>query len=112
MTAMTTSQGLRSSFDISDWRTSVKARRERVRAIIIRAVVDGEQLEPIIDELKAALGARTMDSSDTNLLNVTVHDIRTVVGGWRKLDEDERRAFLAGKMAPSTAASRIRLQRA
>lgn len=111
MTAMNTVQGLRGSFDISDWRTSVKARREQVRAIIVRAVVDGEQLEPIIDELKAALGARTMDSSDTNLLNVTIHDIRTVVGGWGKLAEDERRAFLAGKMAPSTAASRIRLER-
>lgn len=111
MTAMTSSQGLRGSFDISDWRTSVKARRERVRAIIIRAVIDGEQLEPIIDELKAALGARTMDSADTNLLNVTIHDIRTVVGGWSRLAEDEQRQFLAGKAAPSTVATKIKKSR-
>lgn len=100
--------GLQNTFDISDWRSNVRSRRERVRTIIARATVGGEPLEPIIEQLRNALGAQCMDAAEMNLLNVTIHDIRTVVRGWSQLSEYEREQFLAGQGAPSSLAARIR----
>ncbi len=108
---MTSQTALRGVFDISDWRSSTSARRELLRSIIARATVGGEQLEPMVEELKRALGAQNMSDADRNLLHVTIHDLRTIIGGWARLAADEQRLFLAGKGAPSSLAARLRKSR-
>ena len=96
------------AFDISDWRRGVKARREMVRSLIVRAVNNGEQLEPILNDFREALQHHRLNDEDRNLLNVIFHDIRTVVGRWRHLPVAEQQAFIAGKGAPSSVTSRLR----
>lgn len=101
----------RSDFNLAEWRSNVQVRRELVRSLILRAVVEGEQLESMIGDLRQALGAGAMGDADRNLLNVTLHDVRTVVGGWSRLSIEERQRFSSGKMAPSSVAARVKALR-
>lgn len=86
----------------------VKARREIVRSIILRATIGGVQLEPLLSDLKKAIVVHHLDDDDRNLLKVIVYDIRTVVGGWGRLSPEEQKRFAAGKGAPSSLAVRLK----
>lgn len=100
--------GSKAAFNLSNWRESVQARRELVRGIIIRAAVSGERLEHMLDEMRSAIGYARLNENDRNLFNVTIHDMRTIVSGWKHLTPVEQAQFVAGKGAPSSLAKKVR----
>jgi hypothetical protein len=100
--------GAGKAFDLSNWRESIQARREIIRSIIVRAAVDGERLDPVIEEFKRAVGWSRLSDQDRNLLNVMFHDIRSIVWNWPLIPLKDRDAFVAGKIVPSTMAKQAR----
>jgi hypothetical protein len=96
------------SFELSGTRASAKERREVMRALILAAVNEGRQLEELLVDLKRQVAFDRMSDADKNSFHVAVHDARTIVGGWRLLSTDVRADFVAGTIAPSSAAKLVR----
>lgn len=105
-------QGSGQAFELSDWRQSIQARRELVRAIIVRSAVEGEPLKRVLSDFKRAISFYRLPDRDKNLLNVMMHDIRTIAGKWHNLPSRDRDLFVAGKIVPSTLAKQARLTEA
>ena len=95
-------------FQLSEWRDSIEARRAAIRTIVSRVIVGDEKLDPVLAEFKRAVKWYRMADKDKNALNVMFHDIRSIVWNWHLIPQEDREAFLAGKVVPSTMAKQAR----
>jgi hypothetical protein len=100
--------GLGPSFDIQEWRESLIARRNLVRALVAEAVGGERQLELMLKEVKRAVRYHMMSEKDQASFRVMVYNTRAIVGGWRRLTAAERAAFLSGKTPYSTTFKIVR----
>lgn len=101
--------GAAQAFELSDWRENVRARRDIVRTIIIRIVVDGDALDPVLDQVRRAVGWYRLADRDKNVLNVMFHDIRSIVWNWALIPSKDQQDFIDGKIVPSTMAKVARV---
>jgi hypothetical protein len=100
--------GAKEAFQLTEWRSSIKARREIIRSIIVRVAIGGEKLDVVLDEFKRSVGWYRLSDQDKNLLNVMFHDVRTIITHWPLIPAKDRDAFVAGEIVPSTLAKQAR----
>ena len=98
------------AFKMSDWRQGIQARRQIIRSIVIRATVQGEPLDSLVDEFKRAIGYFRFSERDKNLIQVITRDIRTIVHNWDVIPMRDKEAFERGEIVPSTFAKKVRTQ--
>lgn len=100
--------GAARAFELSQWRDSVQLRRSIIRDMILRVVHDGVSLDTVLDEFRRAVGWYRLSDRDRNGFHVMFRDIKSIVWNWALIPADDQKAFIDGKIVPSTMAKQAR----
>lgn len=97
--------------DARIWGDNFRTMRKRKRLLAVNlvkaAVVEGYQLEGIIEDCRKEMKYSRLDKPEQRQAQVFFSDCRTIVGGWEGLEKETREAFLAGELVFSTLAKAI-----